>query len=54
MGDLIITLLLFIVGFSSLVGCKYIMYRCKLNDIDNTIFIEESIDDVPPKYEDIT
>ena len=51
MGELITTLLIFIGGFSSLLGCKYIMYRCKLDDIENTIFID---DEVPPKYEDIT
>jgi len=58
MGELITTFFIIVGGFTSLLGCKYLMYRCEKESIENTILIttiEESIDDeVPPKYEDIT
>jgi len=57
MGELVTTFLILIGGFTSLLGCKYLMYRCEKDSIENTILIEsidESIDEVPPKYEDIT
>ena len=55
MGELIIYILIFIGGFTSILVCKYLMYRFDNYGIENNVFIEESIDDeVPPKYEDIT
>ena len=54
----VITFLIIVGAFTSLLGCKYLIYRCDKESIDNVVLItniEESIDDeVPPKYEDIT